>query len=119
MKKELEKEFYRLLGLRIKEARETHKPTITQECLAENIGMSRTSVVNIEQGRHHIQVHTLVEISKQLEVLLQDLIPELIGNKVSETAILTNSYVSKELDSVKKSILKTTNKEVELNVPEN
>lgn len=119
MKKDLEQEFYRLLGLRIKEAREKHRPLITQECLADSIGMSRTSVVNIEQGRHHIQVHTLIEIAKQLKVHLQELIPEISANKVLETPVLTNTFVSRELESVTESILKSTNKKVELNVPEN
>lgn len=118
MKNDLSKEFYKRLGSRIKEAREKLKPIVTQECLADSIGMSRTSIVNIEKGRHHIQVHTLVEISRQLKVSLIDLIPELVGIKINETPVLTNSFIPEELDSVRKSILKTTSKEVELNVQE-
>lgn len=67
--------FYRELGRRIREARE--KSHLTQEALAVKVSLTRTSVTNIEKGRQQLLVHTLVEISKALNVAPESLLPEL------------------------------------------
>ncbi|HAA30005.1 MAG TPA: hypothetical protein DCE56_22860 [Cyanobacteria bacterium UBA8553] len=67
-------EFYRDLGRRIREARE--KRHLTQEALAVEVSLTRTSVTNIEKGRQQLLVHTLVEISRALNVAPESLLPE-------------------------------------------
>ncbi len=67
-------EFYRELGRRIREARE--KSHLTQEALAVELSLTRTSVTNIEKGRQQLLVHTLVEISRVLNVAPESLLPE-------------------------------------------
>ena len=67
-------EFYRELGRRIREARE--KSHLTQEALAVEVSLTRTSVTNIEKGRQQLLVHTLVEISRALNVAPESLLPE-------------------------------------------
>lgn len=66
--------FYRELGHRIREARE--KSHLTQEALAVKVSLTRTSVTNIEKGRQQLLVHTLMEISKALNVAPESLLPK-------------------------------------------
>lgn len=67
-----DKSFYEAVGRRIREAR---KGKITQEALASIVSLTRTSIVNIEQGRQQLFVHTLVDIARALHVPVADLIP--------------------------------------------
>ncbi len=48
---------------------------LSQNDLAQAIGLSRTSVVNIEQGRQKILLHTLYDIADVFEVPVTDLLP--------------------------------------------
>lgn len=66
-------EFYQQLGEKLKKARvDANK---SQEALAQTLGLSRVTVVNIEKGRQKILVHNLVDAANFLEVKLSDLIP--------------------------------------------
>ncbi len=60
-------------GRRIQEARKAAR--LTQESLADAIGLSRASMSNIERGRHKILLHTLEDITRVLNVDLHDLLP--------------------------------------------
>lgn len=51
------------------------KKKMSQQALADEVGMSRASIVNVEQGRHRIQLHVLYEIAAILEVDPRDLLP--------------------------------------------
>lgn len=67
-----DKSFYEAVGRRIREVR---KGKITQAALASVVSLTRTSIVNIEQGRQQLFVHTLVDIAQALRVPVADLIP--------------------------------------------
>jgi len=67
-------DFDHVLGIRIKEAREQAR--VTQDQLAAAVGLSRTSITNIERGRQGVQVSTLVNISRTLGKSVADLIPD-------------------------------------------
>lgn len=58
--------FYNRLGEIIRDAR--LEAGISQEVLADHLGLSRVSVVNIEKGRQKIQVHSLIEILHFLKI---------------------------------------------------
>ena len=60
-------------GRRIQAARK--KAGISQERLADAIGLSRASVSNIERGRHNVLLHTLEDIGRALGVDPHDLLP--------------------------------------------
>src|SRR3989442_10946289 len=60
-------------GRRIQEARKVAR--LTQEAVADAIGLSRVSMSNIERGRHKILLHTLEDIARVLGVDLHDLLP--------------------------------------------
>lgn len=48
---------------------------ITQEELARRVGMTRTSITNIERGRQKVQLHTLYDIAAALDTPIQNLLP--------------------------------------------
>ena len=48
---------------------------MTQAELGRRIGLSRTSVTNIEQGRHHVSLAQFVLIARALEVSPEALLP--------------------------------------------
>ncbi|GAB2562666.1 helix-turn-helix domain-containing protein [Spirosoma aerophilum] len=65
---------YKLLGQKIRESRTLLK--VTQEHLASQIGLTRTSIVNIEQGRQNPPLHLIIQIARALNVPLETLIPK-------------------------------------------
>ncbi len=65
--------FYRQFGRILAAAR--NKKKMSQEVLARELGLSRTSITNIEKGRQPVQLHTLYQISNLLAVELKDLLP--------------------------------------------
>ncbi|SRR6266498_3987843 len=67
-------ELYKQIGYRIRQARKA--AGLTQEKLAEQVSLTRTSVTNIEKGRQRLLVHTLAEIARELDVPLAKLLPD-------------------------------------------
>jgi transcriptional regulator with XRE-family HTH domain len=68
MNEDEEKFLYQSIGNLIRKQRK--KTRISQEELADKLGLSRTSIVNIEHGRQHPSVHLLVDLSRILNVNL-------------------------------------------------
>lgn len=68
--------FYVAVGKRIADARVLKR--LTQDALARDIGLTRTSIVNIEKGRQQLLFHTLVQIAHVLKVEPVDLIPNIV-----------------------------------------
>jgi len=64
-----------LLGEHIRIARQRIVPPISQVQLAEKIGVSRASIVNIEAGRQRPPLHVLWQIAEVLGTELAELIP--------------------------------------------
>lgn len=60
-------------GRRIRDIRRASG--ISQERLASAIGLSRTSITNIERGRQKLLLHTVSEIAAILKVPVHDLVP--------------------------------------------
>jgi transcriptional regulator with XRE-family HTH domain len=69
-----ENTLYRLIGERIRDRRGDIK--LSQEKLALQLNMSRTSIVNIEAGRQRAPVHVLWQIAEKLRTDLGLLIPK-------------------------------------------
>jgi transcriptional regulator with XRE-family HTH domain len=68
-----QKDLYQFVGSKIRQRRE--KKRLTQEFLGQQVGLSRTSVTNVEQGRQAILVHQLVEFARALHVEPSALLP--------------------------------------------
>jgi DNA-binding XRE family transcriptional regulator len=88
-----QKKFYEGLGLRIKTAR--NNANIKQQGFADQLNLSRASIVNIEKGRQHPQLHTLCEIAKVLKIKVEDLLPNLSSPGVVNPEL--KKLISKEL----------------------
>lgn len=64
---------YEAIGQLIRAAR--LNAGLTQEALASQLGLTRTSITNIEVGRQRIQVHMLLDIAARLGVPPASLLP--------------------------------------------
>src|SRR5437879_5983184 len=73
MTRSTQRVLYREIGSKIREGRE--RLGLTQEALAKHVGLSRTSITNIEQGRQTILVHQLVGFARALNVEPAALLP--------------------------------------------
>jgi transcriptional regulator with XRE-family HTH domain len=73
---------YRMIGSRIRSLRRTK---YTQEELANLIGVSRTSITNLESGRQRAPVHLILRIAAALGCEVADLLPRRadVGNSTS------------------------------------
>jgi len=61
-------------GQRLRKARRRAK--LTQEALGKRVGLSRTSITNIEQGNQHVGLHLLYELARAVGVRPVDLLPD-------------------------------------------
>lgn len=102
-------DFYSKIGSNIKAARE--KKGVKQHVLAEMLGLSRASVVNIEKGRQHVTLHTLWQIASLLSTNFSEFLDGL--SHQMETKIETqrmkfdDSFTSqREKDAIRKEIQK-------------
>jgi transcriptional regulator with XRE-family HTH domain len=68
-------DLYRELGRKIRQARERFGEKLSQEALAQRLGLSRASMVNIEAGRQRAPLHLLWQIAELLGTDLTMLIP--------------------------------------------
>jgi transcriptional regulator with XRE-family HTH domain len=57
---------YTIIGHAIQRIRK--QANISQQELANYLGMNRVSIVNIEAGRQHLPIHTLYNIAKRFDV---------------------------------------------------
>jgi transcriptional regulator with XRE-family HTH domain len=63
---------YRHIGALIKSRRKQSEPPLTQEKLAQLLGISRASLANIETGRQSVLVHQLYDFAQALGVSPSD-----------------------------------------------
>jgi transcriptional regulator with XRE-family HTH domain len=73
LSKEEQSFFYKKLGEGIRACR--LKEGCKQEVLAQRLGLTRISIVNIEQGKQKVQLHVLIEIVVALNTTLEQLVP--------------------------------------------
>ncbi|MCU1283312.1 MAG: hypothetical protein JWM53_6858 [bacterium] len=69
----LTRRLYLELGSRVRRRREALGKT--QEQLAGDVGISRSSIANIERGQHHAPVHVLLGLAEALNVDMGTLLP--------------------------------------------
>ena len=65
---------YKAFGKLMRMSRET-RDGMTQEKLGRLVGLSRTSITNIEKGRQHVSLHQLFAIAEALKVRPDALLP--------------------------------------------
>jgi transcriptional regulator with XRE-family HTH domain len=88
--------FYQRFGRLLARARARAKEQFSQQGLAVALGLSRTSVTNIERGRQPVQLHTLYKIARVLGVELTSLLPSAPNSAMpaqSETSLRQNEWL--------------------------
>jgi transcriptional regulator with XRE-family HTH domain len=93
---------YKPFGRRVRELRETCG--LTQAKLADSVGLSRTSITNIERGRQAVPLHALYSFAESLKVELIELLPEPSerANARTELERVFEELTAKQLTSVRK-----------------
>lgn len=66
---------YELIGDRVKRIRETQTPRMSQEDLAEILGLKRTSVTNIESGNQKPTLDTLYRLCEHFGLEIAEVVP--------------------------------------------
>ncbi|KGP77732.1 MULTISPECIES: helix-turn-helix domain-containing protein [Paenibacillus] len=82
-----EEEFYKWLGEQLRDLRKLKMKT--QEELCQNYHLARSSLANIEQGRHMISAYNLYLLLQLLDVPL-----ELLFDSPLQKKVLTNKVSS-------------------------
>ncbi len=102
---------YKQFGQRVKRYRRAAK--LTQAQVAEHVGLTRTSITNIEYGRQHVMLHQLLLLASAVRVsptqllsdegtALEDLVPAhtlealLKNNPKEDLAVLTQALNSSQ-----------------------
>ncbi|WP_338539537.1 helix-turn-helix domain-containing protein [Paenibacillus tundrae] len=73
-----EEEFYKWLGERLRDLRKLKKQT--QEELCQNYHLARSSLANIERGRHVISAYNLYLLLQVLDAPLESLLKNHLQN---------------------------------------
>lgn len=94
--KEEQENFYKKLGLQIRIARKNAK--YKQEILALELGLTRTSLVNIEHGNQKIPLHILLDLARILEVEMIELLPTMNSLNIFNLSKKSESSLSKEVE---------------------
>jgi len=71
------REFGRILKAKRKEA------NLTQDEIASKVGLVRTSITNIEQGKQHVSLHMLFQLADAVGARPQDLLPDRLAQPLS------------------------------------
>lgn len=82
---------YQQIGKAIHDLRQAKKPKLTQAALAEILGVTRTSITNIEKGEQRIPLHLLYTLCANLSVQISDVIPvveDIVGQSPNTTSRL-------------------------------
>jgi transcriptional regulator with XRE-family HTH domain len=66
-----ESRFYELVGERVR----AHRKDLTQQKLADLIGVKRTSITNLERGRQNVPLHFLLRLARALGCEMGELLP--------------------------------------------
>lgn len=66
-----------LFGQKLKQTRRSNSKKLVQEDLAKALGVSRTTVSNIERGRHRVFLDQVYVAARELGVAVEVLLPPL------------------------------------------
>jgi transcriptional regulator with XRE-family HTH domain len=104
-------DIYRQFGALVRNHRNGKGTRFTQEYVAKQAGLSRTSITNIEKGRQRILLHQLYDLAAALEVpptaLLPD-VPTLVTESNLDHAIAAAKpriKDTRELEWIRKTVL--------------
>jgi len=87
--------FYRELGDLIRNRRKAIG--MSQDALARYVGMSRTSITNIECGRQQVSLHLLYELATFLRIEPSALLPSKVLPRSKKTLKLDEKHLSSNI----------------------
>lgn len=87
--------FYRKLGEMLRMSRK--KSGLTQDDVADHLGLTRVSIVNFEQGTQKIQLHALLELSTLLNIDVAELLAPLYVVTTKNITLKTEKSITKEV----------------------
>lgn len=93
---DLYRPFYEEVGRRVRAARLDHRPSVSQGDLGKIVGLSRTSITNLEKGRQKCLIHTLLSIANALDIDVKTLIPELQAAQPDAKPEMKNQSVAEQ-----------------------
>jgi DNA-binding XRE family transcriptional regulator len=81
---------YSLLGERIQRLRRMQSPLMSQERLAKTLGLTRTSVTNIERGKQKVTLDTIYKLCETFGMQIADLMPPLaeVSQKAEQSVVV-------------------------------
>jgi transcriptional regulator with XRE-family HTH domain len=81
---------YALIGERIRRVRETQTPRMSQEDLAEILGLKRTSITNIERGNQKVTLDSIYRLCARFGLDINEILPPVsdVTARVDERAII-------------------------------
>lgn len=100
---EYKEALYKIIGERIKSHRDSRN--ISQLELSKRLDISRSSISNIEVGRHQIPLHALYELSKEFKLDINDFLPsydEIVSFATSEITDYSSFLNSSKLEEEQK-----------------
>jgi transcriptional regulator with XRE-family HTH domain len=77
------REFYVEVGGRLREKRQ--QASLSQAELAQRVGLSRTSITNIERGHQQISLHLFLSLAAAVGANPWDLVPEAVDVSTTES----------------------------------
>lgn len=97
----MKEELYTLVGKNIQKIREENN--INQARLAEILGLSRTSVSNMENGRHPIFLHHIYTISDHMNIPLEKILPAVseVDKKENRQDSIEKALLERGIDNPK------------------
>lgn len=78
---------YEKIGQRIKEIREQSDSEIRQQQLADVLGLTRTSITNIEKGNQKITLDALYKFCDYFKIEVSDLLPSVQSVKTEGASV--------------------------------
>lgn len=98
---------YAMLGERILRLRRMQSPLMSQERLAKILGLTRTSVTNIERGKQKVTLDTLYRVCETFGIQVTDLMPALseVARAADQSVVVAGqayALPAKTADSVKR-----------------
>jgi DNA-binding XRE family transcriptional regulator len=91
-------ELYRGVGRKVRQTRENAH--LSQNLLAKRLGISRTSMVNIEAGRQRAPLHLLWQIAELLETKVALLIPSPEELLAPQSQTVLDRQIMKQIEDV-------------------
>jgi transcriptional regulator with XRE-family HTH domain len=89
---------YRAFGRALRNAREDAE--LTQKEVADRVGLSRTSITNIERGSQHVALHQLFLLASAVGVKPTDLLPD--GDTALEELVPADALLGLVADAEEK-----------------